>query len=112
MQGLPVGSKSGCRRVFDHSPPDRDRGRFVTYLKWMCGRLSSGPPVTIVLPLNCWSCGVAIDVQVANWSDPKPAIRQSFRCPDCRTEQRADLPGQVRFVAKRNEPFRKPMRVG
>jgi hypothetical protein len=63
----------------------------------------------IALPLNSGSCGIALDVQVANWVELPEATRaQTYRCPVCKATQTADIPGQITFIARRIEPFRKP----
>jgi predicted Zn-ribbon and HTH transcriptional regulator len=60
--------------------------------------------VTTVLPTSCNSCGIAIDLQIVDWDPTTTPVTQRFRCPACKQERSAQIPGILVFVAKRNVP--------
>jgi hypothetical protein len=65
--------------------------------------------MTTVLPVSCWKCGVPVDLQVVDWDPTEPAISQQYRCPACKELHAVEVPGRITFVARRIEPFRKPI---
>jgi hypothetical protein len=60
--------------------------------------------MTTVLPVDCGTCGVALDLQIVDWDPSMTPIPQRYRCPRCQELHTVQIPGTVVFVAKRNIP--------
>ena len=70
-------------------------------------------PVT--LPLYCPLCGRAVTLRFSQWTPEVPWHAQTWKCPHCHTQNKAELPGKLVWVLARQAdevPPRQPKKPG
>lgn len=70
-------------------------------------------PEPVTLPLHCPECGRPVTLRFSEWTPEHPRESQTWKCPHCHAQNKADLPGKLVWVLPRQDndpPETKPKR--
>lgn len=75
------------------------------------GRYNPSMSNPVTLPLNCPQCSRPVTLRFSAWTTDVPRKNQTWKCPHCHAENKADLPGKLEWVLARQDNDPPPANV-